>query len=311
MLDLSIIIPLYNEEESLPELFEAIKKVMTEHQFSYEIICVDDGSKDKSWEVIKTESEKNANIHGIKFLRNNGKSAALNEGFKAANGNFVLTMDADLQDNPNEIPEFVSLMRSEKFDLISGWKKKRFDNAFTKNIPSKIYNFVTGKLSGVKLHDMNCGMKIYRHKVIKSIEVYGEMHRYIPVLAKWSGFTKIGEKVIQHQARKYGVSKFGIERFINGFLDLFSVLFVSKYGKKPMHIFGFWGTLLFIFGFLTTLYAIFSKFYFGTPLTNSPIFYIALTTMILGTQFFLAGFLGELISRNSSERNHYLIEETF
>ena len=311
MLDLSIIIPLYNEEESLPELFEAIKKVMEEHHFTYEIICVDDGSKDNSWDVIKAESEKNNNIHGIKFLRNNGKSAALNEGFKAAKGKYVLTMDADLQDNPNEIPEFVDMMENQKFDLISGWKKKRFDNALTKNIPSKIYNFVTGKLSGVKLHDMNCGMKIYRHKVIKSIEVYGEMHRYIPVLAKWSGFTKIGEKVILHQARKYGVSKFGLERFINGFLDLFSVLFVSKYGKKPMHIFGFWGTLLFIFGFVTTLYAIFSKFYFGTPLTNSPIFYIALTTMVLGTQFFLAGFLGELISRNSSERNHYLIDETF
>ncbi|MBP6456209.1 MAG: glycosyltransferase [Chitinophagaceae bacterium] len=310
-MDLSIIIPLYNEAESLPELFEAIKIVMTEHQFSYEIICVDDGSKDNSWEVIKSEAEKNNNIHGIKFLRNNGKSAALNEGFKAAKGHYVLTMDADLQDNPNEIPEFVEMMKNQKFDLISGWKKKRFDNAFTKNIPSKIYNYVTGKLSGVKLHDMNCGMKIYRHKVIKSIEVYGEMHRYIPVLAKWSGFTKIGEKVILHQARKYGVSKFGLERFINGFLDLFSVLFVSKYGKKPMHIFGFWGTLLFIFGFVTTLYAIFSKFYFGTPLTNSPIFYIALTTMVLGTQFFLAGFLGELISRNSSERNHYLIDETF
>jgi glycosyltransferase involved in cell wall biosynthesis len=311
MLDLSIIIPLYNEEESLPELFEAIKKVMEEHHFTYEILCIDDGSKDNSWNVIKAEAEKNNTIHGIKFLRNNGKSAALNEGFKAAKGKYVLTMDADLQDNPNEIPEFVEMMENQKFDLISGWKKKRFDNALTKNIPSKIYNFVTGKLSGVKLHDMNCGMKIYRHKVIKSIEVYGEMHRYIPVLAKWSGFTKIGEKVIQHQARKYGVSKFGLERFINGFLDLFSVLFVSKYGKKPMHIFGFWGTLLFIFGFVTTLYAIFSKFYFGTPLTNSPIFYIALTTMVLGTQFFLAGFLGELISRNSSERNHYLIDETF
>jgi glycosyltransferase involved in cell wall biosynthesis len=308
-LDLSVIIPLYNEDESLPELFSWIKKVMLEHNFSYEVIFIDDGSRDNSWQVIETLREQNQEVKGIKFQRNYGKSAALNEGFKASLGDYIITMDADLQDSPDEIPSLLQTIKDGEFDLVSGWKQKRYDNALTKNLPSKLYNYVTGKMSGVKLHDMNCGLKIYRSQVVKTIEVYGEMHRYIPVLAKWAGFRKVGEKVVQHQARKYGVSKFGWERFINGFLDLSSLLFVGRYGKKPMHFFGFLGSMIFFFSFSTVAYLIISKFFFDAPMTTRPAFYISLTGMLMGTLFFIAGFLGELISRNSTDRNTYLIEK--
>ncbi|MBU3677617.1 MAG: glycosyltransferase family 2 protein, partial [Chitinophagaceae bacterium] len=247
-MNLSVVIPFFNEEESLPELIVWIERVMREHGFSYEIILVDDGSTDASWLKVQEAARKNSAIRGIKFQRNYGKSAALNEGFKAADGDYVITMDADLQDSPDEIPALYAMIQAEKLDIVSGWKKKRYDNALTKNIPSKLYNYVTGKMSGVQLHDMNCGLKIYRRAVVKSIEVYGEMHRYIPVLAKWSGFRRIGEKPVAHQARKYGVSKFGWERFVNGFLDLATILFVGKYGKRPMHIFGLVGTLVFLLG---------------------------------------------------------------
>lgn len=309
-MDLSVVIPLFNEEESLPELLSWIERVMQTHQFSYEIIMIDDGSKDRSWEVVQQLRAANANVKGIRFQRNYGKSAALNEGFKMAKGDYIITMDADLQDSPDEIPSLLKTIRDGNFDLVSGWKKKRYDNALTKNIPSKLYNYVTGKMSGVKLHDMNCGLKIYRRKVVKSIEVYGEMHRYIPVLSKWAGFTRIGEKPVTHQARKYGVSKFGWERFINGFLDLTSILFVSRYGKRPMHFFGLWGTILFIIGFGIALYLSYTKiFHQAYFMTSRPLFYFGLTALIMGTQLFLAGFLGELISRNSADRNNYLIEE--
>lgn len=311
-MDLSIVIPFYNEEESLPELIRWIEQVMQQQGYSYELILIDDGSKDESWNVVKTLREKNAAIRGIKFQRNYGKSAALNRGFHLASGNYVLTMDADLQDSPDEIPSLMEMIQTGGYDIVSGWKKKRFDNALTKNLPSKLYNYVTGKMSGVKLHDMNCGLKIYRNKVVKCIEVYGEMHRYIPVLAKWSGFTKIGEKPVAHQPRKYGVSKFGWERFINGFLDLTSILFVGRYGKKPMHFFGLWGTILFLIGFLIASYLVYTKiFHKAYFMTSRPLFYFGLTALIVGTQLFLAGFLGELISRNSTDRNNYLIEETF
>jgi glycosyltransferase involved in cell wall biosynthesis len=282
---------------------------MQANNYTYEVIMIDDGSKDNSWNVVKELSAKNSNIRGIKFQRNYGKSAALNEGFKAAQGDYVMTMDADLQDSPEEIPELYNMIKEGNFDIISGWKKKRHDNALTKNLPSKLYNYVTGKMSGIKLHDMNCGLKIYRNKVVKNVEVYGEMHRYIPLLAKWAGFTKITEKPVAHQARKYGVSKFGWERFINGFLDLASILFVGKYGKKPMHFFGFWGTLIFIMNFVMIAYLIITKIVLDYPISNRPMFYIALTGMVIGTLFFIAGFLGELISRNSADRNFYQIEE--
>lgn len=309
-MDISVVVPLYNEEESLPELLSWIDRVMQQHHFSYEVILIDDGSKDGSWDVVKTLRNQYGAVKGIRFQRNYGKSAALNEGFKMAQGEFVITMDADLQDSPDEIPELVNMMREGKFDLVSGWKKKRFDNALTKNLPSKLYNYVTGKMSGVKLHDMNCGLKIYKRKVVKSIEVYGEMHRYIPVLAKWAGFRNISEKPVVHQARKYGVSKFGWERFINGFLDLTSILFVSRYGKRPMHFFGLWGTVIFSIGFIIALYLVYTKiFHQAYFMTTRPIFYFGLTCLIIGTQLFLAGFLGELISRNSADRNTYLIEE--
>lgn len=309
-MDISIIIPFLNEEESLPELIGWIERVVESNHYSYEILMIDDGSKDNSWLVVEKLSSQNPHIRAIKFQRNYGKSAALNEGFKAAQGDYVITMDADLQDSPEEIPALLTMIKEGEFDIISGWKQKRQDNALTKNLPSKLYNYVTGKMSGIKLHDMNCGLKIYRNKVIKSVEVYGEMHRYIPLLAKWAGFTKISEKPVAHQARKYGVSKFGWERFINGFLDLASILFVGKYGKKPMHFFGFWGTLIFIMNFLIIAYLIISKIAFDFPISNRPAFYIALTGMILGTLFFIAGFLGELISRNAVDRNHYHIEQT-
>jgi len=306
-LQLSIVIPFYNEEESLPELVSWIEKVVLENNFSYEIIMVDDGSTDHSWEIVKSLQQKNPLVKGLSFQRNYGKSAALNEAFKAAKGDYVITMDADLQDSPDEIPELYKMISEGKYDIVSGWKKKRFDNALTKNIPSKLYNSVTGKMSGIKLHDMNCGLKIYRSKVIKSIEVYGEMHRYIPVLAKWAGFRNITEKPVAHQARKYGVSKFGWERFVNGFLDLASIMFVGKYGKKPMHLFGFWGTLVFMAGAAIWIYLAVGKFVFDIPIAGRPLFFVGLISIVVGTQLFLAGFLGELISRNSSDRNLYNI----
>lgn len=310
-MDISIIVPLKNEDESLPELCSWIDRVNIAHNFSYEIILVDDGSTDNSWKVIQSLSAQNPKIKGIKFQRNYGKSAALNEGFQAAQGDVVITMDADLQDSPDEIPGLFHMIKNEGYDLVSGWKKKRYDNVITKNIPSKFFNAVTRKMSGIHLHDFNCGLKAYRKKVIKSIEVYGEMHRYIPVLAKWAGFRKIGEKVVEHRARKYGVTKFGWDRFINGFLDLNTIMFIGKFGKKPMQFFGLLGSAFFMIGMVAILYLVSSKFILDDfSLTNKPAFYIALVTMILGTQFFLAGFLGELITRNAPERNSYMIEET-
>lgn len=307
--DISIVVPLYNEDESLPELMAWIDKVCVEHNYIYEVIMVDDGSTDDSWQVVQRLSQTYPGLKGIKFQRNYGKSAALNEGFKAAQGKVVITMDADLQDSPDEVPELYDMIMSGKYDLVSGWKKVRYDNAVTKNLPSKLYNGVNRMISGIQLHDMNCGLKAYRKKVVKSIEVYGEMHRFIPVIAKQAGFPKIGEKVVQHRARKYGVSKFGWERFINGFLDLLSIQFITRFGKKPMHFFGLYGTLMFLLGFFITMYLIVSKFFFEGSLINKPAFYIALTTMILGTQFFLTGFIAELVSRSSADRNQYLIEE--
>ena len=312
-MNISLVIPSYNEEESIPELVSWIDKVMVANNYSYEVIFIDDGSTDKTWEIIQNESSKNKNIRGIKFQRNYGKSAALNVGFSATKGDVIITMDADLQDSPDEIPELFKMIIDEGYDLVSGWKKKRYD-PITKTIPTKFYNAVTRRVSGIKLNDFNCGLKAYKSKVVKSIEVYGEMHRYIPVIAKWAGFSNIGEKVVQHQARKYGVTKFGLNRFINGPLDLISIAFVSKFGKKPMHIFGFWGGVMFVVGFLISLILGVQKLYHlwaDVPFKNLADiswFYVALTAMILGTQLFLAGFLGELVSRNSSERNNYLID---
>lgn len=306
--DISIVVPLYNEEESLPELMEWIHRVCSGNNYSYEVIMIDDGSTDTSWAVVEQLSRTYPQLKGIRFQRNYGKSAALNEGFKASGGSVVITMDADLQDSPDEIPELYRMITEQGFDLVSGWKKVRYDNAVTKNLPSKLYNAVNRWVSGIKLHDMNCGLKSYRSKVVKSIEVYGEMHRFIPVIAKQAGFRKIGEKVVQHRARKYGVSKFGWERFINGFLDLLSIQFISRFGKKPMHFFGLMGTLTFLFGFIITCYLIFAKYWLQGNIVNRPAFYIALTTMIIGTQFFLAGFIAELVSRSTADRNHYLIE---
>jgi glycosyltransferase involved in cell wall biosynthesis len=309
-MDLSLVIPLKDEEESLPELSEWISRVMNANNYSYEIIFVDDGSTDNSWKIIEELSSKNPNIKGIKFQRNYGKSAGLNEGFRAAQGDVVITMDADLQDSPDEIPELRRMIIEDGYDLVSGWKKKRYDNALTKNIPSKFYNATTRWMSGIKLHDFNCGLKSYRKNVVKSIEVYGEMHRYTPVLAKWSGFKKVGEKVVAHQARKYGVSKFGISRFVNGPLDLASIMFVGKYGKRPMHFFGLLGSIFFIIGIVLSFYLIIKKFIDPeSTLTDKPGFYIALTTTIIGVQLFLSGFIGELISRNAPGRNSYLIEK--
>jgi glycosyltransferase involved in cell wall biosynthesis len=308
-MDVSIVIPLYNEDESLPELSAWIERVATEQQLSYEIIMIDDGSTDNSWYVIESLSKQNANIKGIKFQRNYGKSAALNEGFKAANGDVIITMDADLQDSPDEIPELYKMIMIDGFDVVSGWKKKRYD-PITKTLPTKWFNAATRKASGIKLHDFNCGLKSYKKKVVKSIEVYGEMHRYIPVIAKWAGFRKIGEKVVEHRARKYGNTKFGWERFINGFLDLATITFVSKFGKRPMHFFGLYGTLCFVFGMLMSIYLMVAKIVnTDFALTNRPSFYLALTAMIIGMQLFLAGFVAELIARNSSERNFYLVEK--
>lgn len=309
-MDLSIVIPLFNEEESLPELCAWIRRVCEQQQYAYEVILVDDGSTDDSWEVVQQLRMQDIHIKGIRFQRNYGKSAALNEGFKAAQGEVVITMDADLQDSPDEIPALYHLIRVEKFDLVSGWKKKRYDNTLTKNIPSKFFNAVTRKVSNIHLHDFNCGLKAYRKKVIKSIEVYGEMHRYIPVLAKWAGFRRIGEKVVEHRARKYGVTKFGWDRFVNGFLDLLSITFVGKFSKRPMHFFGLWGTLFFLIGFFCALFIIISKLLSDeASVTNRPLFYLALTAVIIGVQLFLAGFISELVSRNAPGRNSYLIEE--
>ena len=307
-MDISLVIPLLNEEESLPELSAWIKKVMMENNYSYEIIYVDDGSTDNSWCVIEQLREKNPNIKGIKFQRNYGKSAGLNEGFRAAQGDVIITMDADLQDSPDEIPELRRMIVEDGYDMVSGWKKKRYDNKLTKNLPSKLFNAAARQMSKIKLHDFNCGLKSYSKKVVKSIEVYGEMHRYVPVLAKWSGFKKIGEKVVEHRARKYGVSKFGWTRFINGFLDLMTIFFMGKFGKRPMHFFGLWGTVFFLMGFGFSIYLIISKIIFNTPLTNNPGFYMAMTAVLIGIQLFLAGFIGELISRNAYGRNTYLIE---
>jgi glycosyltransferase involved in cell wall biosynthesis len=314
-MDISVIIPLFNEEESLPELHQWIVKVMTGNNFSYEIIFVDDGSKDKSWSVIQKLTAANSFTKAIKFRRNYGKSPALFVGFEAAEGDVVITMDADLQDSPDEIPELYNMIKKQGYDLVSGWKQKRFDNALTKNIPSKLFNYATRKMSGIKLHDMNCGLKAYKKEIVKSIEVYGEMHRFIPVLAKAAGFTKIGEKVVQHRARKYGVSKFGWNRFVNGFLDLLTITFLSKFGKRPMHFFGLVGTLLFILGFgfafylgVHKLYSVFSH-QPARLIADRPSFYISLTCMIIGSMMFLAGFIGELILRNSSVRNNYLLDK--
>ncbi len=309
-MDLSIVIPLLNEDESLPELAAWIEKVMQANNFSYEIIMVDDGSTDDSWKVIGELCNNNQNIKGIKFQRNYGKSAALNEGFKAAQGDVIITMDADMQDSPDEIPELRRMVLEDGFDLVSGWKKKRYDNTLTKNIPSKLFNAAARNMSKIKLHDFNCGLKAYKKKVVKSIEVYGEMHRYVPVLAKWSGFKKIGEKVVEHRPRKYGVTKFGWSRFVNGFLDLMTIFFVGKFGKRPMHFFGLWGSIAFFSGLAIFTYLAVSKFFLDhTGLTQRPLFFFAIMMMIIGTQLFLAGFIGELISRNSPERNNYLIEE--
>ncbi|HUZ58906.1 MAG TPA: glycosyltransferase family 2 protein [Hanamia sp.] len=309
-MDISVIVPLYNEEESLPELEAWIKRVMEENNYSYEIIMVDDGSTDNSWHVIEELHNINHLLKGIKFQRNYGKSAALNEGFKMAKGDVVITMDADLQDSPDEIPEMRKMVLEDGYDIVSGWKKKRYDSKLTKNLPSKFFNAATRRVSGIYLHDFNCGLKAYKNKVVKSIEVYGEMHRYIPLIAKWSGFKKFGEKVVEHRPRKYGVTKFGWNRFVNGFLDLASIMFVGKFRKNPMHFFGLWGTVFFLFGFIVIFYLTITKFFFDqTGMTQRPLFYIALIAMVIGSQLFLAGFLGELISRNGPERNHYFIEE--
>ncbi|MBI3511956.1 MAG: glycosyltransferase family 2 protein [Bacteroidetes bacterium] len=314
-MDISIVIPLFNEEESLPELHDWIARVMTANNFSYEIIFVDDGSKDKSWKVIEELAQKNPAVVGIKFRRNYGKSAGLNVGFEATHGNVIITMDADLQDSPEEIPSLYKMITQDGYDLVSGWKEKRFD-PITKTIPTKLFNAATRRMSGIKLHDFNCGLKAYRSDVVKSIEVYGEMHRYIPVIAKRAGFDKIGEKSVAHQARKYGVSKFGIERFVNGFLDLLSISFVTKFGKRPMHFFGLIGTLMFMIGFFAAAWLGISKLWIvyhdhgiAPRVTESAWFYISLVAMVIGTQLFLAGFLAELIARNSHDRNHYLVEK--
>ncbi len=310
-LDISVVIPLLNEEESLPELEQWIRRVMEDNHFSYEIIMVDDGSTDNSWEIIRSLQKRNPQVKGIRFRRNYGKSGALNTGFAATNGKVVVTMDADLQDNPEEIPELYRMIVQERYDLVSGWKRKRYD-PLSKTIPTKLFNWATRKVSGIdNLHDFNCGLKAYRSNVVKSIEVYGEMHRYIPVIAKAAGFGKIGEKVVQHQARKYGTTKFGgWERFVNGLLDLMSIYFMSKFGKRPMHFFGLWGIVMFFIGFGILSYFVIDKLFLeGHSATQRPLFFLGILTLIVGTQLFLAGFLGELITRNAPDRNHYLIDE--
>ena len=309
--EISIVIPLYNEEESLPELHDWIVRVVTSQALTYEILFIDDGSSDKSWEVISQLKNKNKHVRGIKFQRNYGKSAALFAGFEACQGQVVITMDADLQDSPEEIPDLYAMIHKENYDLVSGWKKKRHD-PISKTIPTKLVNWATRKLTGINLNDFNCGLKAYKKAVVKSIEVYGEMHRYVPVLAKFAGFKKIGEKVVEHQARKYGTTKFGLNRFMNGFLDLLTVVFMGQFAKKPMHLFGALGTFMFFVGFIITLYMGIDKVFIDNSkkiIASRTEFYIALASMIIGVQFFLAGFLAEIIGRNSTTRNHYLIEE--
>jgi glycosyltransferase involved in cell wall biosynthesis len=314
-MDISVVVPLYNEEESLPHLIEWIERVMNENNFSYEVLLIDDGSKDNSWSVIESLMERNPNVKGVKFRRNYGKSAALNVGFERVNGDVVITMDADLQDSPDEIPELYKMIKTECYDLVSGWKKKRYDSKLMKNLPSKLYNATTRWLSGIKLHDFNCGLKAYRKTVVKSIEVYGEMHRYIPIIAKWAGFSKIGEKVVQHRKREFGESKFGMNRFVNGYLDLMSIMFVSKFGKKPMHFFGLLGSVMFLLGIISAAVLGVQKLIAVCNneamrlVTDSPYFYLALITMVIGCQLFLTGFIAEMIGRNSPNRNSYLIEK--
>ncbi len=314
-MDISVVIPLFNEDESLPELTAWIDEVMLKNNFTYETLFIDDGSTDRSWQVIEELKVKFQSVTAIKFRRNYGKSAALNVGFAAAKGDVIITMDADLQDSPDEIPELYRRIKEEKYDVISGWKKKRYD-PITKTIPTKLFNAATRKMSGIQLNDFNCGLKAYRNDVIKTIEVYGEMHRYIPVLAKWAGFTKIGEQVVEHRARKYGTTKFGFSRFINGFLDLMSIFFVGKFGKRPMHFFGSLGVLSFFLGIVMTFWMIGVKLYhiaayipYKREITDQPMFYIALVAIIVGSQMFLAGFVAELVGRNAPERNQYLIEK--
>ncbi|HET6556662.1 MAG TPA: glycosyltransferase family 2 protein [Prolixibacteraceae bacterium] len=315
-MDISVVVPLYNEVDSLPELTVWIDHVMHDNSFTYEVILVDDGSTDGSWELIEQLSRQNPNIKGIKFRRNYGKSAGLFCGFAEAQGDVVITMDADLQDSPDEIPDLYRMITEEKYDMVSGWKKKRYDPLFSKNIPSKFYNWTARRMTGIRIHDFNCGLKAYRKQVVKSVEVYGDMHRYIPVLAKWAGFKKIGEKVVQHQERKYGTTKFGIERFIRGPLDLLSVIFISKFSKRPMHFFGLFGTVTFLAGLAAAIWVGSQKLYhtlnneIAPRVTDSPYFYLSLTAMIIGSQLFLAGFLAELSTRNSTERNTYLIDKT-
>jgi glycosyltransferase involved in cell wall biosynthesis len=315
MMDISVVVPLYNEVESLPELTSWIDRVMVANNFSYEVILIDDGSTDGSWELIEQIGQQNPAVKGIKFRRNYGKSAGLFCGFSQAEGNVVITMDADLQDSPDEIPELYRMIKEEGYDMVSGWKKKRYDPILSKNIPSKFYNWTARRMTGIKIHDFNCGLKAYKKQVVKSIEVYGDMHRYIPVLAKWAGFKRIGEKVVQHQERKFGTTKFGMERFIRGPLDLLSVIFISRFSKRPMHFFGVLGVLMFFVGFAAAIWVGTEKVIhtlnneLAPRITQSPYFYLSLTAMIIGTQLFLAGFLAELISRNSSERNSYLIDK--
>ncbi|MDB9881845.1 glycosyltransferase family 2 protein [Bacteroidia bacterium] len=313
-MDISIVIPLLNEAESLPELYAWIKRVMDEHKFSYEVIFIDDGSTDQSWSIIEDLKKSNKEVKGLKFRRNYGKSAALNEGFALALGDSVFTMDADLQDSPEELPEMHRMLWEDGFDLVSGWKKKRHD-PITKTVPTKLYNWATRRMSGIYLHDFNCGLKAYKNEVVKSIEVYGEMHRYIPVMADRAGYKKIGEKVVTHQARKYGETKFGLSRFVRGPLDLLSIIFVSKFGKRPMHFFGFWGAIAFVVGFLFTSYVLIDKFIAlrsgirQTLVTDNPLFYIALAMLLIGTQLFMGGFLAEMLSRNAPNRNKYEISK--
>lgn len=309
---ISVIVPSYNEDESLPELCDWITRVCTQHELTFEVIMVDDGSTDNTWNVIQSISQKNSLFKGIKFRRNYGKAAALQTGFEACSGQVIITMDADLQDSPDEIPELYQMVVKDGFDLVSGWKKKRYDNKFTKNLPSKLYNWATGVMTGVKLHDMNCGLKAYHSRVVKNIEVMGEMHRYIPVIAKFAGFKKIGEKPVAHQARKYGKSKFGMNRFVNGFLDLFTITFVGRFGKKPMHFFGALGSIMFLIGFILFLIMGIDKLFINTSgrlLAERAEFFISLTVMVMGTLFFIGGFLAELIIRNSPERGKYAIEQ--
>ncbi|MBN1652102.1 MAG: glycosyltransferase family 2 protein [Bacteroidales bacterium] len=309
-MNISVVIPLYNEVESIGELSQWISRVMQENKFSYEIIIVDDGSNDGSWPLIKQLSAENANIKGLRFQRNYGKSAGLSQGFRYAQGDVVITMDADLQDSPDEIPALYHKIMDEGFDLVSGWKKKRYD-PFIKRLTSKFFNRATRSVTRIKLHDFNCGLKAYKNDVVKSVEVYGEMHRYIPVMAKWAGYTKIGEQIVKHYPRKYGVTKFGLERFVNGFLDLLSVSFISRFGKRPMHFFGLWGTILFFVGFVIAAYLAYEKLFNEVyKMTERPLFYLGLVAMIVGSQLFLAGFIGELISRSSANKNDYLIAES-